>query len=287
MHRYNLAAIMSAVEIRGGYMSKFDGKVAVVTGAGKGIGRASAIAFAAEGAKVIVADIDSQSGHETTAMIHQLGGEAFFIQTDISLANDVEQLIAKSVETFGRLDFAHNNAGIEGEPSKVAGTDEETFDQVIAVNLKGTWLCMKYEIEQMMKQGSGAIVNTSSVAGQVGLYNYSSYSASKHGILGLTKTAALEYTKRGIRINAVCPGAIKTDMIDRALVKDDLEESGVGKIFQNLQLRIGQAVLSRNQPARRMGLPQEVAKAVVWLCSDDASYITGHALTVDGGYLIH
>ena len=191
------------------------GKVALVTGASSGIGRASALAFAGRGAKVLAADIASAGGEETVRLIKAAGGEAAFVKTDVSRAADAQALVAAAVKTYGRLDCAHNNAGLEGLPAPTADCTEENWNRVLAVNLTGVWLCMKYEIPQMLAQGGGAIVNTASAAGLVGLKGFPAYAASKHAILGLTKTAALEYAKAGLRINAVCPGFIRTPMVDR------------------------------------------------------------------------
>jgi NAD(P)-dependent dehydrogenase (short-subunit alcohol dehydrogenase family) len=226
--------------------------------------------FARERAKVVVADVAVEGSEETVHMIKEAGGEATFVRTDVSKASEVEALVNKAVETYGQLDCAFNNAGIQGTPlvSTVDYT-EENWDRVISVNLKGVWLCMKYEIFQMLKQGGGAIVNTSSVSGLVAMRGFSAYVASKHGVVGLTKTAALEYAKQGIRINAVCPGAIRTPLTENAYaVHPELEAS-----------------ISRRVPMGRIGTPEEVAEAVVWLCSDAASLVTGHAMVVDGGWV--
>ena len=248
----------------------FEGKVALVTGGGSGIGRATALAFAREKARVVVSDIDVKSGEETANMIARTGGEAIFIKADVSIATEVEALVAKAVETYGRLDCAHNNAGIELEFSVPdRRNDEETWDRVIDVNLKGVWLCMKYEIPQMLIQGGGAIVNTSSVAGLVGNVKQPAYVASKHGVTGLTKATALEYAKEGVRVNAVCPGVVDTPLVDRI-------------VDSNPELT---DEMSDWQPVGRLGTPEEVAEAVVWLCSDAASFVTGHNMAVDGAFV--
>jgi len=249
---------------------RLEGKVALVTGASSGIGKATAILFGQEGAKVIVAARRIREGEETVEMIRKAGSEAIFVSTDVSKATEVEALINKTVETYGRLDCALNNAGNFGNQNLTAECDEENFDRVINVHLKGMWLCMKYEILQMLKQGSGAIVNMSSILGLTGGGD-AAYVASKHGIIGLTKVAALEYAKSGLRVNAVCPGYIYTRMIElMADISDDPDfEAG----------------LIKQEPVGRMGTPEEVAEAVVWLCSDAASFVTGHAMLVDGGYV--
>lgn len=248
-------------------MKEFEGKVAIVTGAASGIGRAAALAFAREGAKVVVADVQAEAGEETVSMIKKAGGEAIFINTDVSKSSEVEALVKKTVETYGRLDYAYNNAGIEGATAPTVDCTEENFDKTIIINLKGVWLCMKYEIPEMLKQEKGAIVNCSSVAGLVGFLGIPAYVASKHGIVGLTKTAALEYAKTGLRINAVCPGVIRTPMVERFTSGNPEAEAQVVAM----------------EPVGRMGNPEEIAEAVVWLCSDAASFVTGHPMVVDGG----
>ena len=247
----------------------FEGKVALVTGAGSGIGRQSALAFAREGARVVVADVAPIGGDETVRLIEAEGGEATFVQADVSKPADVEALVRKTVATYGELDFAHNNAGIEGAQASTVDCTEDCWDRTIDVNLKGVWLCMKYEIPEMLKNHGGAIVNTSSVAGLVGFANVPAYTASKHGVAGLTKVAALEYAKQGIRVNAVCPGVIRTPMIERFTA---------GKPEVEAQLTAG-------EPIGRLGTPDEIANAVIWLCSDDASFVTGAAIPVDGGWV--
>lgn len=247
------------------------GKVALVTGASTGIGRASATIFARNGAKVVVADVNVAGAQETVDIINKFG-EAVFIKTDVSKAAEVEALVNKTVETFGRLDCAHNNAGIlfQGPDANTTECTEEAWDRLTSINLKGVWLCMKYEIRQMLKQGAGgAIVNTSSIGGLVGLKDSIAYNASKHGVSGLTRSAALEYARNGIRINAVCPAFIKTPML-----------SPHGEDFSRLD-----NLVNNDIPMGRMGEPEEVAEAAVWLCTDAASFITGHPLPVDGGWM--
>ena len=248
---------------------ELEGKIALVTGAGSGIGRESALAFAASRVQVMVSDVVVESGEETVARIKAAGGEATFMRADVSQTADVEALIRQTVETYGRLDCAHNNAGIEGDMAPTADCTEANWDRTIAINLKGVWLCMKHEIPQMLEQGGGVIVNTSSVAGLVGFVNLPAYVATKHGVAGLTRTAALEYAQQGIRVNAVCPGVIHTPMIDR-IVAGDAE---------------AEAQFTALEPVGRMGSPAEVAQAVVWLCSDAASFVTGIAMPVDGGFV--
>jgi NAD(P)-dependent dehydrogenase (short-subunit alcohol dehydrogenase family) len=246
-------------------------KVALVTGAGSGIGRASALALAREGARVIVVDLVVESGEETVQMIQNNGGEAVFFEADVSDAVAIEALMSKTIEVYGQLDCAHNNAGIVGDTgASVTSCTEDNWDRIINLNLRGVWLCMKYEIIHMAKRGCGAIVNTSSVAGLIGsLTGGVAYAASKHGVLGVTKTAALEYAKAGIRINAVCPGAIRTPLSKELLSDPQIETKFIARI-----------------PVGRIGTPEEVAEAVVWLCSDAASYVTGQDIVVDGGLVI-
>src|SRR5260221_942937 len=263
----------------------FSGKVALVTGAAAGIGRASALAFARIGAKVVVADIHTTGGEETVAQIKSAGGEAAFIRADVSQAKEVEALVRQTVALYGRLDCAHNNAGVEGARARTAATTEDDWDRTVALNLKGVWLCMKYEIPQILKLGRGAIVNTSSIAGEVGLSRFAAYSASKHGVIGLTKSAALEYVRFGIRVNAVCPGLIDTGMPERGFLGVRQAGSFSDRLIAGLPERFGRAMLPSQQPARRMGSPAEVAEAVVRLCSAAASFVNGEALPVDGGFL--
>ena len=244
----------------------FKNKVALVTGASFGIGRATAILFAHKGAKVVL--VDWQENSETLEAITAFGGEATFIKCDVSQLSEVQKMIQKTISVYGRLDFAFNNAGIEGTSATITECTEENWDKTIGVNLKGIWGCMKYEIPEMLKHGNGAIVNCASIAGLVGYPGLPSYVAAKHGVIGLTKTAALENAKLGIRINAVCPGAIKTPMIDRL--------TGNKKEVE--------AQFAALEPIGRLGNPNEVANAVIWLCSDAASFVTGHAMPVDGGW---
>ena len=250
-------------------MGQLDGKVALITGAGSGIGRASALAFAREGAKVAVADIVVEGGEETVRMVQEAGGEAFFIKVDVANAAEVEAMVNTVVDTYGRIDCAYNNAGIEGRLASTDEYPEDVFDKVIDINLTGVWLCMKYELPHMLKQGSGAIVNTASGAGLIGVAGMSAYVASKHGVVGLTKTAALEYAKSGIRVNAVCPGLIQTPMVERITAD---------------QPQLGEALVAA-EPIGRTGKPEEIAESVVWMCSDAASFVTGHAMSVDGGFV--
>ena len=245
-----------------------EGKVALVTGGGTGIGRATALAYAREEAKVVVSDLDVDSGEATANKINEAGGESTFVQSDASKEEEIEALVAEVVSTYGRLDCAFNNAGIEREltfPDQ--RYSQETLDSVIEVNLKGVWLCMKHEVPQMIKQGGGAIVNTSSIAGLVGVAGQPIYVASKHGVSGLTKAMAVEHAAKGVRINAVCPGLIRTDLMER--------------IYKANPALRGEA--NSWQPIGRVGEPEEIAEAVVWLSSDKASFVVGHTMTIDGG----
>lgn len=248
-------------------MTDMTDKVALVTGGSSGIGRATALAFARDGVKVAVADLNIVGGQETVSLITGAGGEACFIEADMGEAASVAAMVERTVETYGRLDYAHNNAGIEGVLKRTAEQAEEDWAPVIQINLTGVWLCMKYEIPHMLQQGAGAIVNTASGAGLIGVKRMAAYVASKHGVVGLTKTAALEYAKSGIRINAVCPGVIKTAMVDR--------------VSGNRPDVLDKMIAA--EPIGRTGQPEEIAEAVVWLCSDAASFVTGHAMAVDGG----
>jgi len=248
---------------------ELEGKVALVTGGTSGIGRDTAVLFAKAGAKVVVAGRREREGEETVELVRAAGGDGLFVKTDVSKATEVDALVRETVERFGRLDVAFNNAGIEGVFAPIIRQSEEDWDRTIAINLKGVWLCLKYEIRQMLKQGGGgAIVNMASIIGLVGSAGVAAYSASKHGVIGLTKTAALENAKSGIRINAVCPGFTETPMADRTLRAP----------------AVRQYVLSCH-PIGRLGKPAEIAEAVVWMCSDRASFMTGQSLVLDGGFL--
>ena len=246
---------------------EFHGKVAIVTGAGSGIGRVAAQAFARAGAKVVVADVHAHDGAETVRLIADADGEAVFVKVDVARAAEVEAMASTAVRTWGRLDYAYNNAGIAEPRVPLTDLTEEVWDQTIDINLKGVWLCMKYEIRHMLRHGGGAIVNMSSAVGLVAARRQAAYVASKHGVVGLTKAAALEYAQAGIRVNVICPGAIRTPALDAF-------------ITSNPQL---EARLVGRYPIGRLGTPEEVAAAALWLCSDAAGFITGHTLVMDGG----
>jgi len=237
----------------------FNGKVALVTGGGSGIGRATVLEFIKEGAKVFVIDVNKESGEETLAKVKEIGGDSYYYQADVSIEDQVESSISKCIKIYGKVDYCHNNAGIV-ICSRTADCTVEVWDKVINTNLKGVWLCMKHEIRHMLSQGHGAIVNTSSISGLIGRAGDMPYNVSKFGIVGLTKTAALEYANKNIRINCVCPAAIHTSWVKRVT-------NGLCKLH----------------PMNRIGEPKEVADAVLWLCSDKSSFVTGHALVVDGG----
>ncbi len=254
-------------------MGIVSGKVALVTGAGAGIGRQTALTFAAEGAKVVVSDIDVAGGEETVSMIIAKGGDAHFVQADVSKSANVSDLIAQTVAKYGRLDCACNNAGIEGLIAPFVDQTEENFDRTIAINLKGTFMCLKAEIAQMVTQGGGSIVNLASIAGLIGFPGLAAYVASKHGVNGLTKNAALEYAKQGVRVNSVCPGGIDTRMLDSLA-----EQSTDGKMTSH-------EMMDGLHPMGRIGTADEVANLIVWLCSDKASFMTGANVPVDGGYV--
>ena len=249
-------------------MKEFDGKVALVTGGGSGIGRATAIAFAREGSKVVIGNRNVQRGEETVSMIRDSGGTASFRRTDVLVATEIEALVDHAISKYGGLDLAFNNAGLEGDVRPLAEQTETNYDAVMDINVKGVWLSMKYEIPRMLERGGGAIVNCASVAGLIGFPGIGIYVASKHAVIGLTKTAALEYSAQGIRINAVNPAVIDTEMVDRLadgmnMKKDDL---------------------TTFHPIGRIGRVEEVAEAVLWLCSNKSSFVTGHSLIVDGGF---
>ncbi len=245
------------------------GKTALVTGGGSAIGRATALAFAQAGANVVVADVDRAGGEESVALMERLAGAGFFVLTDVSKSNEVDTLVKTSVAKFGRLDCGFNNVGIQGDLSPTAQCSEENWDRIIGANLKGVWLCLKYEIAQMLKQGGGAIVNNASNFGLVGSKGMPAYLAAKHGVVGLTKTVAIEYAQSGIRINAVCPGPVQTPLVDKIIA---------------LQPEIVAAITER-ELIGRMGQPNEIASAVLWLFSDQASFVVGSILSVDGGYV--
>ena len=249
-------------------MKEFDGKVALVTGGGSGIGRATALAFARHGAQVVIGDRDVQRGEETVSMIRDAGGTASFRGTDVLVATQVEALVDHAIAEYGRLEVAFNNAGTEGDVRPLVEQTEANYDAVMDINVKGVWLSMKYEIPRMLEQGGGAIVNCSSVAGVIGFPGIGIYAASKHAVIGLTKTAALEYSAKGIRINAVNPGLINTEMADRL-------GAGIGTSKEDL---------APLHAIGRIGRTEEVADAVLWLCSAKASFMTGHSLIVDGGF---
>ena len=248
----------------------FAGKVAVVTGAASGIGRAAALAFAREVANVVVADVSEQGNQETARMIEALGARALAVRCDVTRPEDVKAALDKGIEAFGRLDFAFNNAGVEQPVTPAADLAEEEWDRIVDINLRGVFLCMKYEIPFMLKQGGGAIVNTSSGAGVKGIAGQAAYCAAKFGMIGLTRAAALDYAKSNIRVNAVCPGFVDTPMMQRF----------TGGTPQGRQL------VANGEPVGRPAAPEEIAAAVVWLCSDAAGFVIGHAMVIDGGQTV-
>lgn len=243
-------------------------KVVLVTGGASGIGRASALNFSEKGANVIVSDVNEDEGEETVVKIKEKGSDATFVKADVGIKSDVENLICQIIGRYGRLDCAFNNAGIIGSTATTTECTEEDWDRIIQVNLKGVWLCMKYEILEMLKQGYGTIVNTSSIAGLVGGKGHAAYYASKHGIIGLTRAAAIEYGSSNIRVNAVCPGSSRT-ALNEHLMKEDPN-------YEAIRIPL--------YPIGRLGLSEEVAEAAAWLLSDNASFVTGHSMAVDGGY---
>lgn len=248
-------------------MDELTGKVVIVTGGSAGIGRATALALARAGASVTVSDVDEERGREVAAAIEEAGSSAIFVRADVSRDDEVEAMVAATVEHFGGLDAAFNNAGIEGTPALTHQCDPENWHRTLAVNLTGVWSCMRHQIPALLARGGGSIVNCSSVAGLVGFPNSPAYVASKHGVVGLTRTAALELAESGIRVNAVCPGVIETEMISR-FTHDDPAAA---------------AALNAMEPMGRMGQPEEIADTVVWLCSNRSSFVTGQAIAVDGG----
>lgn len=249
---------------------RYAGKVAFVTGAANGIGRATALAFAREGARVALADISERGNQETAEMLRSLGGETLAVKCDVTRTEDVRAALAKTIEAFGRLDAAFNNAGVEQPVAKAADITEEEWDRILQVNLRSVFVCMKYEVELMLRHGGGAIVNTSSGAGIIAVRGQAAYTAAKHAVVGLTKVAALDYAQSNVRINAICPGIIQTPMMDRF-------SGGTPE---------GRARVIAQEPIGRMGKPEEIAAAALWLCSDEAAFVVGHAMVIDGGQTV-
>ncbi len=246
----------------------FEEKVVIVTGGGYGIGRAACLAFCRDGAKVVVADIDVKSGEETVGLIKETGGEALFVKADVSQEPEVEALVSRTVDAYGKLDCAFNNVGIHKTFTSTIDFTQEDWNQMMDINLKGMWLCMKYEIRQMLRQGKGSVVNASSAAGLIAAPSNPAYPASKHGVIGLTKMAAVEFARKGIRVNCVCPGPTSMTRMNEELSELALD------IIEKMHDKV---------PMGRTAEPREIAEAVVWLCSDKASFVTGVALPVDGG----
>jgi NAD(P)-dependent dehydrogenase (short-subunit alcohol dehydrogenase family) len=248
----------------------FTGKVAFVTGAGSGIGRTTALVFAREGADVVLADVSDQGNQDTARTIEELGGRTLAVRCDVTRSEDVKAALDQAINAFGRLDIAFNNAGAEQKPNPTADVSEREWDRIVAINLRGVFLCMKYEIPRMLQGGGGAIVNTSSGAGVKGIAGQAAYCAAKHGVVGFTRAVALDYASSNIRINAVCPGIIDTEMMQRFT-------GGTPE---------GHDQVIAQEPVGRMGKPEEIAAAVLWLCSDAASFVVGHAMVVDGGQTV-
>ncbi|MFE0172367.1 glucose 1-dehydrogenase [Streptomyces sp. NPDC059002] len=245
-----------------------EGKTAIITGAAAGIGRAAAQVFAAHGARLVLADVDARGGEDTLVLVEQAGGKAVFVETDVTVTDQVDAMVETAVRTFGRLDCAFNNAGTDGDSVPLAQSTDSNWQHVIDVNLTGTYLCMRAELRVMSAQQAGSVVNTSSIAGLVGVnMGLSAYTAAKHGVVGLSKAAALEYAHKNIRVNAVCPGAVRTDLLDHVIRSGALTEEAARGL----------------QPLDRLGAPPEIAQAAAWLCSDQASFVTGVAMPVDGG----
>ncbi len=249
---------------------KLENRIALVTGAASGIGRATAIVLANEGATVVVSDINIVDGEETAHLLTTAGHQAIFIPCDVTRAIQVESMVRRTISTFKRLDYAVNNAGVGGDMTPTDLREEATWDMILGINLKGVWLSMKYELAPMLDQSYGSIVNVASAAGLVGFRYASAYAASKHGVVGLTRSAALEYARKNIRVNAVCPGFTETPMVAGMTdTNPKMVEANINAI-----------------PMRRLGTPEEIAQAILWLCSDDSSFVTGHAMAVDGGTVV-
>ena len=252
-------------------MGSFDGKVALVTGGNSGIGKATALKFAGEGAKVVVAARRENESMQVVDAIARAGGEAVFFKTDVTKSGDVEALVNSALQSFGRLDMAFNNAGITGDRRLLAELDEEDFDQIMNINVKSIWYCMKYEIPAMLQSGGGTVVNNSSMGAFRAMRGISLYTATKSAVVGMTKGAAVDYAREGIRVNAVCPGIIKTPLSEE---------------HQHLDDPAAEEAVGNRHPIGRVGQPEEVADAVLWLCSDASSFVTGQSIVVDGGLLV-